>query len=256
MAEPTRTAIVTGATAGIGRAIAEAFGALGWRVAIGARRAERLDDAVAAVERAGGRGFGHVLDVTDPDSVDAFVSAAERTLGPIDVLVNNAASSEPGPLHTLRPEQIRETLESGLLGSLLMSRRVLASLLPARRSGDIVFISSRAAVLPWPRQVPYVAAKAGIEAAAAALRVELTGTGVRCAIVRVGDTITEFAARWSPEQLAEVGYWSQLGLLAGGVLQPTQVAAVVVTAVTAPRGAQLETLVLNPEPPLAKPEQT
>jgi NAD(P)-dependent dehydrogenase (short-subunit alcohol dehydrogenase family) len=188
--------------------------------------------------------------------VDDFVSAAEKALGPIDVLVNNAASSEPGPLHELSPEQIRETLESGLLGSLLMSRRVLASLLPARRGGDILFISSRAAVLPWPRQVPYAAAKAGIEAAAAALRAELAGTGVRSLIVRVGDTVaTEFATGWSPEQLAEVGYWAKLGLLAGGWLQPAQVAAAVVAVLTAPRGVQLETLVVNPEPPLSSPEE-
>ena len=243
-----RTAIVTGATSGIGRAIAVAFGALGWHVAIGARRAERLDDAAAAVALAGGRGFGHVLDVTDPASVDAFVSAAEKALGPVDVLVNNAASSAPGPLHEISVEQIRETLTSGLLGSLWMSRRVLASMLPARRSGDLVFVSSRAAALPWPRQVPYCAAKAGIEAAAAALRAELAGTGVRSLVVRVGDTATEFASGWSPEQLAEVVYWAKLGLLAGGILQPQQVAEAVVSALTAPRGVQLETLVVNPTP--------
>lgn len=250
-----KTAIVTGATTGIGLAIAEAFGALGWRVAIGARRENRLDGAVAAVARAGGRGFGHVLDVTDAVSVDAFVTAAEKALGPIDVLVNNAASSEPGPLHELSPEQIRATLESGLLGSLLMSRRVLASVLPARRGGDIVFISSRAAVVPWPRQVPYAAAKAGVEAAAAALRVELAGTGIRSLVVRVGDTLaTEFTSSWGPEQFAHVVHWAKLGLMVGGLLQPPQVAAAVVASVTAPRGVQLETIVVNPEPPLAAPE--
>jgi NADP-dependent 3-hydroxy acid dehydrogenase YdfG len=250
-----RTAIVTGATSGIGRAIAEAFGALGWRVAIGARREDRLDDAAAAVALAGGRGFGHVLDVSDPASVDAFVSAAEKALGPVDVLVNNAGVSMPGSLHEQGTEQIAEALATGLLGSLLMSRRVLASLLPAGRPGDILFISSRAAVVPWPRQVPYAAAKAGVEAAAAALRAELAGTGVRSLIVRVGDTLaTEFASGWGPAQLADVAYWSKLGLLAGSLLQPGQVAEAVVAAVTAPRGVQLETVVVNPEPPLARPE--
>jgi NADP-dependent 3-hydroxy acid dehydrogenase YdfG len=257
MAEPThstRTAIVTGGTSGIGRSIAEAFGALGWRVGIGARRAERLEEAAAAVALAGGRGYGHVLDVTHPDSVDTFVTAVEKALGPIDVLVNNAAASKPGPLHEQSPAQIRETLESGLLGSLLMSRRVLADWLPAGRGGDLLFISSRAAVLPWPRQAPYAAAKAGIEAAAGALRAELHGTGVRSLIVRVGDTITEFAAGWSPAQLAETVYWAKLGLLAGGLLQPRQVADAVVAAVTAPTGVQLETVVVNPHPPRAARE--
>jgi NAD(P)-dependent dehydrogenase (short-subunit alcohol dehydrogenase family) len=253
--ERPRTAIVTGATSGIGRAIAEAFGARGWRVAIGARREDRLDDAAAAVAVAGGRGFGHVLDVSDPASVDAFVTAAEKALGPIDVLVNNAGVSKPGPLHESSPEQIAEAIATGLLGSLLMSRRVLGSLLPAGRPGDIVFVSSRAAVVPWPRQVPYTAAKAGLEAAAAALRVELAGTGVRSLIVRVGDTVaTEFASGWGPAELAAVAYWSKLGLLAGSWLQPAQVADAVVAAVTSPRGVSLETVVVNPEPPLARPE--
>ena len=249
-----RTAIVTGATAGIGRAIAEAFGALGWRVAIGARRENRLDDAVAAVALAGGRGFGHVLDVADPASVDAFVSAAEKALGPIDVLVNNAAGAKPGPLQEQSVEQIREALDSGLLGALLMTRRVLADWLPADRAGDVVFVSSRAAALPWPRHVAYAAAKAGIEGAAASLRAELVGTGIRSLVVRVGDTVTEFTSAWTPEQLAEVGYWAERGMLAGGLLLPQQVAEAVVAAVTAPRGVQLETLVVNPAPPRAKPE--
>src|SRR5262245_56671351 len=113
-----RTALVTGSTSGIGLAVAEAFGALGWNVAIGARRADRLDDAVAAVERAGGRAFGAPLDVCAPDSIDAFVSDAEKALGPIDVLVNNAGGMKPGRLHELAVETIRESIETNLLGAL------------------------------------------------------------------------------------------------------------------------------------------
>jgi NADP-dependent 3-hydroxy acid dehydrogenase YdfG len=170
-----RTAIVTGGTAGIGLATAEAFGALGWRVAIGARRAERLEPALAAIARAGGHGFAHVMDVTDPDSVEVFVSAAEKALGPADVLVNNAGSALPGPLHELSPEAIRAAVESSLLGSLFTTRRVLQSMLASGVAGDVVFITSRAAALPWPRNAHYGAAKAGMENAAAALRVELEG---------------------------------------------------------------------------------
>jgi NADP-dependent 3-hydroxy acid dehydrogenase YdfG len=244
-----RTAIVTGATSGIGRAVAEAFGALGWRVAIGARRTERLEDAVAAVARAGGRGFGHALDVSDPASVDAFVGAAEKALGPIDVLVNNAGSARPGKLHELSVAAIRDAVESSLLGSLFMSRCVLQTMLAQGRRGDLVFISSRAAALPWPRNGHYGAAKAGVENLAAALRVELEGTGIRATVVRVGDTVTEFGSSWTPAELADVGYWHRLGLVKGAVMQPTHVAAAVVSAVTAPEGVQLETVVVNPLPP-------
>jgi len=241
--------MVTGGTAGIGLATARAFGALGWRVAIGARRAERLEGAVAEIAQAGGHGFGHVLDVTDPDSIDAFVSAAEKALGPLDVLVNNAASAHPGRLHELSVEAIRGAVESSLLGALFTTRRVLQGMLTHGEGGDLVFISSRAAALPWPRNAHYGAAKAGVENAAAALRAELEGTGIRATVVRVGDTVTEFGASWTPAELAEVGYWHGLGLVKGAVLQPADVAAAVVSAVTAPRGVSLETLVVNPQLP-------
>jgi NADP-dependent 3-hydroxy acid dehydrogenase YdfG len=244
-----RTAIVTGGTAGIGLATAEALAALGWRVAIGARREERLAAAVETVEKAGGRGFGHPLDVADPDSIDAFVAAAEQALGPVDVLVNNAGSARPGKLHELPVEAIRAALESSLLGSLLVTRRVLGSMLARGAGGDVVFVSSRAAALAWPRNAHYGAAKAGVENAAAALRVELEGTGIRSTVVRVGDTVTEFGAGWGPAEFAHVGYWAQLGLVKGAVLQAAHVAAAVVHAVTAPPGVALETLVVNPEPP-------
>jgi NADP-dependent 3-hydroxy acid dehydrogenase YdfG len=250
-----RTALVTGSTSGIGLAVAEAFGALGWRVAVGARRADRLDDAVAAVERAGGRGFGAPLDICDPDSIDAFVSDAEKALGPIDVLVNNAGGMKPGRLHELPVETIRESIETNLLGGLYVTRRVLRGLVPRGSGGDLVFISSRAAVLPWPRNGHYGAAKAGLENVANALRVELEGTGIRSTIVRVGDTVTQFGASWGPTEFAHVGYWAQIGLVKGGILQPANVAAAVVAAVTAPPGVQLETIVVNPEPPRAQPEE-
>lgn len=239
---------MTGGTAGIGLATAEAFGALGWRVAIGARRAERLEPALAAVARAGGHGFGHVMDVTDPDSIDVFVSAAEKALGPADVLVNNAGSAHPGRLHELSIEAIRAAVESSLLGSLFTTRRVLQGMLANGAGGDVVFVSSRAAALPWPRNAHYGAAKAGVESAAAALRVELEGTGVRVAVVRVGDTVTDFGASWTPAEFADVAYWHALGLVKGAVLQAADVAAAVRAAVTAPPGVSLETIVVNPQP--------
>src|SRR5688500_5730416 len=91
--------MVSGASSGIGRATAAALGELGWAVALGARRDDRLEEAAAEVADAGAEPFAHHLDVTDPASVDQFFTASEDELGPVDVLVNNAGMSIPGELH-------------------------------------------------------------------------------------------------------------------------------------------------------------
>ena len=86
--ESPRTAIVTGASSGLGVAIARGLGALGWRVAVGARRLERLQETAQEIEEAGGRAFAHRLDVADPESVDGFFDAVEAEFGLVDVVVN------------------------------------------------------------------------------------------------------------------------------------------------------------------------
>ena len=254
-----RRAVVTGATAGIGRAIAIALGGLGWRVAIGARRAERLADAVRAVEAAGGQGFGHPLDVTDPASVERFFAAVEAHWGPADVLVNNAGAARPGRFDRLAYESIRTAVETCLLGALFATRRAVAALRERGLPGDVVFISSRSAAESWANYVAYGAAKAGVENAARALRIELEGTGIRISLVRVGDTIgTEFGIGWSPDEIVEnIGLWQRLGLMRhGAVMQPDDVARAVVLALTTRPGVQFEVIGLDAQAPAqaAKPD--
>src|SRR6476661_4450801 len=94
-----RVAIVTGASAGIGRAIAVALGALGWPVALGARRVDELEETAKLVEAAGGSALACELDVTAPESIDAFYASVRDALGPISILVNNAGTAAPGWIH-------------------------------------------------------------------------------------------------------------------------------------------------------------
>jgi NADP-dependent 3-hydroxy acid dehydrogenase YdfG len=250
-----RTAIVTGASSGIGRAIACAFGARRWRVAVGARRDVRLEATAAEVEAAGGRPFAHVLDVTDARSIDDFFAATERTFGPVDVLVNNAGTSTPGPLHTIADDALRCEVETNLLGPMLISRRAIASMLERGNAGDLVFISSDATRHARPRMAAYSATKAGLELLARSLAMELEGTGIRSTIVRVGPTVSEFGARWPPDQLDELmQYWPRYGLQRHtGYLQPEDVARAVVTAVTAPAGVHVDTIEVQPEAPGKEP---
>ena len=245
------TVLVTGASSGIGAAVAQAFGALGWAVAMGARRGDRLQEVAQTVSAAGGRPFAHYLDVTKTDSIDAFFAATEAALGPVDVVVSNAGVGIPGVLHELSVADIETELATNLLGPMLVARRALPSML-ARRSGTLIFISSMNAVQPRPLQIGYTAAKAGVEGVAHTLRLDLEGTGVRSLIVRPGPTRSEFGFGWAPEMLVRViESWQRWGLMRhNDMLDPEHIAAAVVSAATAPAAAHLDVIQLNPTGPI------
>lgn len=246
-----RNVLVTGASSGVGAAVASAFGALGWSVVVGARRLERLAETARAIEAAGGTAMVVPLDVTRPGSIDACFQAAEAKLGAIDVIVNNAGIGIPGFITELGAEDLERELATNLLGPMLVTRRALPAMLE-QRCGDLVFVSSMNAVLPRPLQAGYTAAKAGIEGFAAALRMDLEGTGVRAITLRLGPTYSEFGFGWSPDVTVRVvESWQRWGLLRHtAMMAPERAAETIVAAVTAPRGAQMDVIQLNPEAPL------
>jgi NADP-dependent 3-hydroxy acid dehydrogenase YdfG len=246
-----RTALVTGASSGIGAAIARAFGELGWAVAIGARRTDRLDEVAGAIAAAGGQPFARHLDVTRADSIDAFFTAAEAALGSVDAVVSNAGISIPGLLHELSVADLEVEVATNLLGPLLVARRALPAML-ARRQGALVFISSMNVVEPRPLQVGYTATKMGVEGLAQTLRKDLEGTGVRSIIVRPGWTRSEFGLSWGRDKLIRVlDSWKHWGFMRHNeMLDHAHVAAAVVNAVTAPRGASMDLIQLTPEAPV------
>lgn len=253
MTNERRTAVVTGASSGVGAAVAEAFGKLGWSVAIGARRADRLGETARAIECAGGRAVPAHLDVTRADSIEEFFATAESSLGSIDVVVNNAGIGVPGRIHELSIGEIEAELATNLLGAMLVTRRALPSMI-GRRCGDVVFVSSMNSVAPRPFQAGYTAAKAGIEGFAAALRMDLEGTGVRAITLRLGPTRSEFGYSWNTDTMVQVlESWERWGFLRHhDMLDSAQVAHAVVAAVTTPRGMQLDVIQVNPEAPVAK----
>jgi NADP-dependent 3-hydroxy acid dehydrogenase YdfG len=248
----SRMVVVTGASSGIGRAIALACGRRGWRVAIGARRVERLEDAAAEIRAAGGEVLAHRLDVTDAASIAGFVAAAEDALGPVDVLVNNAGIASPGWLDQIPVEALEREVATNLLGPLLTSRLVVGSLKARRAGGDVVFVTSDATRHPRPRMAAYTATKAGLEALAHALAMELEGTGIRATTVRVGPTMSEFGFGWPASDIEDLmGYWPRFGLQRhGGVLDVSAVADAVLTVLTAPPGVHLDTIEVQPEAPI------
>ena len=251
MGEP-RMAVVTGASSGIGRAIAIELGRLGWPVAIGARRRDRLDETANAVREAGGEPFARVLDVCDPSSIETFFTAAEGALGPIEVLVNNAAVSTPNWLHEIPVDALQREVATNLLGPMLTSRLAIASMRAHATRGDLIFMTSDASRHSRPRMAPYTATKAGLESFTNSLAMELEGSGIRATTIRVGPTLSEFGFGWPMELLEDLmPYWARFGLQRhAGIMQPEDVARAVVMAVTTPAGVHFDTIEIQPEAPI------
>jgi NADP-dependent 3-hydroxy acid dehydrogenase YdfG len=246
-----RTAVVTGASAGIGAAIARGLGELGWTVALGARRLDRLEEVAKQVEIVGGRPLPHELDVGDRASVDAFFSAVEAEAGAVDVVVNNAGIDVPGLFAEADPEDLEREVRTNLLGPMFVCRRAVPTMIEQGRGGDLVFISSHATRDHRPAQAAYGATKAGLEHLARTLGLELEGTGIRSTIIQVGATQSEFHAGWDEEKIIDLlKYWQRFGVQRHLNMMPAEsVARAVVLAVTTPKGTHLGTIEVQPEAP-------
>ena len=136
-----RTAVITGASSGIGAALAVELGTRGWRLALGARRMDRLERVAQAAREAGATAIACALDVTDPASIDAFWHRAEAELGDIDTLISNAGRATLGPLMECSDAELAADVGVNLLGHLWMVKRALPKMVE-RRGGDLVLLKN------------------------------------------------------------------------------------------------------------------
>jgi NAD(P)-dependent dehydrogenase (short-subunit alcohol dehydrogenase family) len=181
-----RVVVVTGASAGLGRAIARAFGARGASVALIARGQERLAAAEAEIRDAGGRALALPADVSDAAALETAADRVERELGPIDVWVNNAMVSVFSPVKEMTAEEYRRVMEVTYLGYVHGTLAALRRMLP-RDSGVVVQVSSALALRAIPLQSAYCAAKHAIKGFTESLRTELLhdGSAVQVTLVHM-----------------------------------------------------------------------
>lgn len=172
-----RTVVITGASAGLGRAAARAFAARGCRVALLARGVERLRAAAEEVEAAGGRALILPADVADAAAVENAAEAAERELGPIEVWVNCAMATIFAPFEAITPEEFRRATEVTYLGYVYGTQAALRRMRPRNR-GTIIQVGSALAYRSIPLQSPYCGAKHAIRGFTDSLRSELLHDGV------------------------------------------------------------------------------
>lgn len=167
-----RVVVVTGASAGVGRATALEAARAGATLGLIARSAQALDEAVREVEAAGGRAIALPLDVADAQAVDQAAGRVERELGPIDVWINAAMLTVFSPIDRLRPDEVRRVTEATYLGSVHGLLAALDRMRPRGR-GTIVQVGSALAFRGIPLQAPYCAAKHAIRGFISSLRTEL-----------------------------------------------------------------------------------
>lgn len=185
MAEPSKAALITGCSSGIGHATAERLATDGWKVYATARRPETLADL---------QGLGCetlALDVCDEQSMSAAVAHVTEAEGAVGVLINNAGYSQSGAVESVPPDQVRRQFETNVFGLIRMCQLVLPGM-REQRWGKIVNIGSMGGRLTFPGGGLYHATKYAVEAISDALRFEVRGFGVDVILVEPGLIVTGF----------------------------------------------------------------
>ena len=180
-----RTALVTGASGGLGRVVARALAREGVAVAVSGRREDRLAELVVELRAVGVRAEAVPGDLNRLDLLDALIERAEAAVGPLDVLVNNAGVENVSAYTRLDPAELTAMVDVNLTAPLLLTRRVLPGMLDRGR-GHVVFVSSLAAKIGPAYCAPYAATKAGLIGLTQSLRAEYAGAPVGFSVVCPG----------------------------------------------------------------------
>ena len=232
-----RVAVITGASAGIGAAVARGLAGAGMRVMLGARRGAQLSALCDSIRADGGTADFAVTDMRDEAQVDRLIATAVDRFGQIDALINNAAIGTVRTIVDGRTEEWRAIIETNLLGTLVACRGALRYMLP-RRCGNILNMTSASAHEAWPYLAVYAASKAAIHTFSDGLRAEIAGQGIRVMTIEIHNVAgTDFAAHFDRSVLPDaIKRWEQLGLLSreSPMIAPEDVARAVLFQLSQP----------------------
>ena len=237
-----KVALVTGASSGIGEATAEALARGGAKVAVAARRREKLDALVSRIEAEGGEALALTADVSSPEGAAQMVRDAEAHFGRLDILVNNAGVMYLEPTAEADLGRWRHMLELNVLGLIAASQAALPGM-RARRDGHIVNIASTAGRIANPNSAGYSATKFGVVGFSEALRKELVKDRVRVTVVEPGIVETELR-----DHVAHADSRSAIEQFASSVrqLQSVDVANAILFAVSQPEHVCINEILMRP----------
>jgi NADP-dependent 3-hydroxy acid dehydrogenase YdfG len=226
-----QVALITGASRGIGLAIARRLGKMGARVSICARDQDHLDKAVSGLSAEGIEVIATPTDVTREDQISTLVRNTQQKLGPIDILVNNAGIGIFGPFHQQSEADWELVLNTNLKSAFLMSRAVAPEMI-RRKTGQIINISSLAGKNTFGNGAIYCASKWGLLGLTGCMAEDLRGHGVRVSAICPGSVNTEFS--------------THAGKDASKMLQPDDVAHAVAALVTQSPGSFISEVLMRP----------
>jgi 3-oxoacyl-[acyl-carrier protein] reductase len=231
-----KTAIVTGGTKGIGRAIAESFIGAGINVSISARHEDEIERAVAELNRAGGgRAAGFFCDVRNDAQVKALFAQTAETFGGVDILVNNAGIGMFAAVESMSAEDFRAVIETNVCGVFYCCHEAIP-LMKQRGGGYIINISSLAGTNAHPQMAAYNASKFGLNGFSEALMQEVRHDNIRVSYIMPGSVNTAFGG----DEPSDAKSWQ---------LQPADVARTVMDLLSYPDRALASRIELRPSRP-------
>lgn len=196
-----KVALVTGASSGIGRAVAEALGAAGADVALNySRQAGPTEESAAVIRGYGRKALTIQADVSDQKAVEAMVDRVVNELGGIDIFISSAVYSDREPFHTANMDGFRKTIEVSLFGAYYGLRAAANRMIAQKRGGAVVIISSPHGKIAFPNAMAYNIAKAGLDQMARSAATELLGEKIRVNILYPGWTDTPGERKFFSEE--------------------------------------------------------
>lgn len=237
-----KVALVTGASSGIGQAAAIALAAAGARVAVAARRAERLQELTGRIEAAGGEATWLPGDVTDEKFATGVVGETVDRFGRLDILVNSAGIIQAGGLEDAEIAEWRRVIDINLMATLYTCKAAIAPM-KAQGGGDIINVSSIAGRRASGPFGAYATSKFGLTGLTEGLRQEVGGSAIRVCILEPGATTTEVAEGVTDPNVREA---LRHHVTRDGVMKPEDIAAAIMFVVTLPPRANVSEILIRP----------
>jgi NADP-dependent 3-hydroxy acid dehydrogenase YdfG len=241
-----RVAVITGASSGLGEAAAELLAERGAKVAVLARRADRLEAVVERIEKNGGTALAVTVDVTDAEALNAAAARVEAELGTADLLFNNAGVMLAAPITEIRTEEWRRMIDiniTGLMNAIGAFTPQLVKAAADKGVADLVNTSSIAAQNVFPNFAVYTGSKAFVSHASRNLRAELGALNVRVSVIEPGIVKTELQGHVDH---ADTNAWLDNVLASQEVLEPGDIAETVAFLAAQPRRVNFQQVTVMP----------